>query len=41
MLKAIAIGLLFAAFIAGCAFVLYVLIRQVIDCLPDPDDEEE
>lgn len=41
MLKAIVIGLLCAGFIAGCAFVLYIMVQHIIDCMPDPNDEED
>jgi hypothetical protein len=41
MLKAIFIGLLGAAFLAGIAFVFYTAICSIIDCMPDPNDEED
>ena len=41
MLKALLIGFLGAAFLAGIAFVLYTFARNIIDCMPDANDEED
>jgi hypothetical protein len=41
ILKALFIGLFAAGFLAGIAFVLYTAICSIIDCLPDPNDEED
>ncbi len=41
MLKGIFIGLLAAGFLASLAFVLYAAVCSIIDCMPDPNDEED
>lgn len=41
MLKAIFITLFSAAFLVGIAFVLYIFVCSLIDCMPDPNDEED
>jgi hypothetical protein len=41
MLKAIGIGVLFTLFMVGLAYCLFIVLRHVIDCMPDPNDEEE
>lgn len=41
MLKALAIGLLLTLFTVAFAYGIWVVIRNIIDCLPDPNDEEE
>ena len=41
ILKAIGIGVLFTLFMVGLAYCLFIVLRHVIDCLPDPNDEEE
>jgi hypothetical protein len=37
MLKTIAIGTLFAAFICGVAFALHLVVKEIIDRLTDND----
>ena len=41
MLKAIGIGVLLTLFTVAVAYALCVVIRNIIDCLPDPNDEED
>lgn len=41
MIKAIAVGLMFAALLLGAAYMLFVIIKDIIDCLPDYRDEED
>jgi hypothetical protein len=41
MLKAIGIGVLFTLFMVGLAYCLFIVLRHIIDCMPDPNDEEE
>jgi len=41
MLKALAIGLMFAALLIGVAYMLYVIVKDIIDCMPDYRDEED
>ena len=41
MLKAIGIGVLLTLFTIAVAYSLWVVIRNIIDCLPDPNDEED
>jgi hypothetical protein len=41
MLKAIGIGLLLTLFIIALAYGFVLVIRNIIDCLPDPNDEED
>lgn len=41
MLKAFAIGLMFAALLLGVAYMLYVVVKDIIDCMPDYKDEED
>ena len=41
MLKAIGIGVLLTLFTVAVAYALLVVIRNIIDCLPDPNDEED
>lgn len=41
MLKAIGIGVLLTLFTIAVAYSLLVVIRNIIDCLPDPNDEED
>jgi hypothetical protein len=41
MLKAIGIGMLLTLFIIALAYGFVLVIRNIIDCLPDPNDEED
>ena len=41
MLKAIGPGLLLTLFIIAFACGLVLVIRNIIDCMPDPNDEED
>ncbi len=41
MLKSIGIGVLFTLFMVGLAYCLFIVLRHIIDCMPDPNDEEE
>jgi hypothetical protein len=41
MLKAIGIGVLFTLFMVGLAYCLVLVLRHIIDCMPDPNDEED
>jgi hypothetical protein len=41
MLKAIGIGLLLTLFIVAFAYGFVLVIRNIIDCMPDPNDEED
>jgi len=41
MLKSIGIGVLFTLFMVGLAYCFVLVIRNIIDCMPDPNDEEE
>jgi hypothetical protein len=41
MLKAIGIGVIATLFIVALAYVIVLVIRNMIDCLPDPNDEED
>lgn len=41
MLKAIGTGVLLTLFTVALAYGLWIVIRNIIDCLPNPDDEDE
>jgi hypothetical protein len=41
MLKAIGTGLLLTLFIVAFAYGFVLVIRNIIDCMPDPNDEED
>jgi hypothetical protein len=41
MLKAIGIGVLFTLLMVGLSYCLVLLLRHIIDCMPDPNDEED
>ncbi len=41
MLKAIGTGLLLTLFIITFAYGFVLVIRNIIDCMPDPNDEED
>jgi len=41
MLKLFIISLMFAALLLGIAYVLYIIIKDIIDCMPDYRDEED
>jgi UPF0716 family protein affecting phage T7 exclusion len=41
MLKSIGIGVLLTLFIIAFAYGFVLVIRNIIDCMPDPNDEED
>lgn len=41
MLKVFGIGILLVAFIASFAFALYYAVCNIIDCMPNADDEKD
>lgn len=41
MLKLFFISVMFAALLLGIAYVLYIIIKDIIDCMPDYRDEED
>ena len=41
MLKLFIISLMFAALLLGAAYMLYTIIKEIIDCMPDYRDEED
>jgi hypothetical protein len=41
MLKSIGIGLLLTLFIIAFAYGFVLVIRNIIDCMPDPNDEDD
>ena len=41
MIKAIGTGLLLTLFIIALAYGLVLVVRKIIDCMPDPNDEED
>ncbi len=41
MLKLFFISLMFAALLLGIGYVLYTIIKDIIDCMPDYRDEED
>ena len=41
MLKLFIISVMFAALLLGMAYVLYTIVKDIIDCMPDYRDEED
>jgi hypothetical protein len=41
ILKTLAVATLMAVLILGAAFLLYYFVRNIIDCLPNANDEED
>jgi hypothetical protein len=41
MLKGIGTGLLLTLFVIAVAYGFVLVIRNMIDCMPDPNDEED